>query len=91
MTFRAVIGPTQRAAPQVTRQVVVVLEAATSPRSRADLQATAGLEDREDFRNVYLEPLIDAGWLAMTSPDRPRRSRQRYRTTPVGAKRLEET
>ena len=58
------------------------------PCSRSELQAAAGLKDREHFRKTYLEPLIDSGWLAMTNPDKPQSSRQRYRLTPAGAQAL---
>jgi len=44
----------------------------------------AGLRDREHFRSAYLEPLLDAGWIEMTIPDKPRSSKQRYRTTEAG-------
>lgn len=30
-----------------------------------------GLSDRKHFRNLYLQPLLDAGLLAMTLPDKP--------------------
>jgi ATP-dependent DNA helicase RecG len=33
---------------------------------------------------AYLEPLLAAGWLQLTIPDKPRSSRQRYRTTDLG-------
>jgi ATP-dependent DNA helicase RecG len=48
------------------------------------LQNAAGLKDREHFRTAYLEPLLDAGLLEMTIPDKPKSSRQRYRTTAAG-------
>jgi hypothetical protein len=49
-----------------------------------DLQAATGLTDREHFRKAYLEPLLAAGWLEMTLPDKPQSPRQRYRTTKQG-------
>ena len=85
VTFRVQIGPT----PQVTPQVVVVLQsAATAPRTRAELQHAAGLKDREHFRTTYLEPLLGAGLLEMTIPNKPKSSRQRYRTTAAGVRAL---
>jgi hypothetical protein len=39
---------------------------------------------------AYLQLLLDAGWLEMTIPDKPRSSKQRYRTTAAGLKALEE-
>ena len=81
---------TPQVAPQVTPQVAAVLRGALSPASREDLLALAGLKDRVHFLRAYLQPLLDAGWLEMTIPDKPRSSKQRYRTRPAGVKALEE-
>ena len=86
VTFRAAIGPT----PQVTPQVVAILKAAGGFRSRGELQDAAGLKDREHFRRAYLEPLLAAGWIEMAIPDKPRSSKQRYRTTVAGKRILEQ-
>jgi ATP-dependent DNA helicase RecG len=43
-----------------------------------------GLSDREHFRKAYLEPLLKAGWIEMTIPDKTRSSKQQYRTTQLG-------
>jgi len=75
-------GP--RKDPAGTPQVVAVLSAATNPQSRAQLQATAGLVDREHFRRDYLEVLLSSGLLERTIPDKPTSSRQRYRLTAAG-------
>jgi ATP-dependent DNA helicase RecG len=98
VTFRAQIGPTPQVAPHVTPQVepqvapqaVAVLRAAVSPRTRAELQDAAGLKDRKHFRTAYLDPLVEAGLLSMTIPDKPRSSQQRYQTTEAGARLIEE-
>jgi ATP-dependent DNA helicase RecG len=47
------------------------------------------LKDREHFRRAYLEPLLAADWLEMTIPDKPRSSKQRYRTTVAGTRALD--
>jgi len=86
VTFRAEIAVT----PQITPQVVAILQAAEHPSSRSQLQDVAGLKDREHFRTAYLEPLLAAGWIAMTIPDKPTSSRQRYRTTAAGERVLRE-
>jgi len=46
--------------------------------------AIAGRTDRTKFRNQVLKPLIDAGFIKMTIPDKPRSSKQKYRLTPKG-------
>ncbi len=65
------------------------LKAARIPRTRAELQKAAGLKDRKHFRKAYLDPLVEAGLLEMTIPDKPRSSQQRYRTTAAGGTLLE--
>ena len=88
VTFRVAVGTTQiitpHETPQVTPQVTAVLDAARVPRSRAELQAAAGLADREYFRKAYLEALLHVGWIERTIPEKPRCRLQRYRTTEAG-------
>ena len=74
---------------QVTAQVARILEAAKTPRTREELQEAAGISHREHFRTAYLLPLLSAGWLARTIPDKPRSRMQRYRTTAAGNEVIE--
>lgn len=91
-TFRPNVEITDKITPQVTQrvtlqatpQVIAVLESARTARTREELQKATGLKDREHFRKTYLEQLLVAGWLEMTIPDKPRSSKQRYRTTDLG-------
>ena len=73
---------------QVIEQVAIMLQAACEPRSLKELQSTVGLKHRPHFMKSYLEPLLAARWLEMTIPDKPRSSKQRYRTTDLGHKVL---
>jgi ATP-dependent DNA helicase RecG len=79
---------TQQVIPQATPQVISLLESARTALTREELQKAVGLRDREHFRKAYLEPLLSAGWLEMMIPDKPRSSKQRYRTTDIGRKVL---
>ena len=88
VTLRAPISPAPQVTPQVTPQVRAVLQAATQFRRRSELQDAAGLKDREHFRRTYLEPLLAAGWLEMEIPEKPRSSKQRYRTTAAGRRAI---
>ncbi len=65
----------------MTPQVARVLEAARSDCSFAQLQAAAGLKDRVHFLKTHPEPLLLAGWIERTIPDKPRSSKQKYRLT----------
>jgi predicted HTH transcriptional regulator len=76
--------PTPQATPQAATQVAKLLEAAGEVQTRELLQRAAGMADREHFRKTYLEPLLTAGWIERTLPDKPTSPHQRYRLTEKG-------
>jgi DNA-binding PadR family transcriptional regulator len=47
-----------------------------------------GLKDDEHFRKSYLLPALEAGLIEMTIQDKPRSSKQKYRLTAKGRRRL---
>ncbi|MDE3257704.1 MAG: transcriptional regulator [Gemmatimonadota bacterium] len=53
--------------------------------------ASVSRKDRTKFRNQVLKPLLDAGWLEMTIPDKPTSSKQKYRLTDKGRQLLAES
>ena len=81
-------------APQVAGQVgtklalsrhqVEILRKCIKDSMLVDLMAIAERSDRTKFRHQVLNPLIKAGWIEMTIPEKPRSSKQRYRTTAAG-------
>jgi len=75
---------------QATPQVVAILKAARTASSREELQKAVDLKDRRHFRKAYLDSLLDAGWLEMMIPEKPRSPKQRYRTTDLGRKVLDQ-
>ena len=48
-----------------------------------------GRINRAKFKNQVLKPLLEAGWLEMTIPDKPTSSKQTYRLTEKGRKKGE--
>lgn len=48
------------------------------PRSRAQLQKFCKISSREYFRTKILNPLINAGKVQLTIPDKPTSSKQKY-------------
>ena len=54
-----------------------------------ELLAIAGRTNRTKFRDQVINPLINAGLIEMAIPDKPRSSKQRYRTTAAGRSVLE--
>jgi ATP-dependent DNA helicase RecG len=88
---QAEIPQVPRKYPASTPQVVAMLIAASTEEiSREQLQAAAGMKDREHFRKAYLNVLLDSGLLEMTVPGKPRSSKQRYRLTAFGRQFLEQ-
>ena len=98
VTFRAAIGPGFGEAPgrhqvgtksALSPHQVQVLEAARDPRPIQEFLELCGRSDRTKFRDQVIRPLLDAGLLEMTVPDKPRSSKQRYRTTVAGRRALD--
>jgi ATP-dependent DNA helicase RecG len=57
---------------------------AREPKTLTDLMGLAGHSNRTRFRVEVLAPLLEAGLLEMTLPDKPRSPKQRYRLTEAG-------
>ena len=80
-------GVTPQVNPQVTGEVtpqVRLLQAISGEMTARQLRQVLNLADREHFRTGYLLPALDAGWIEMTIPDKPRSRLQRYRLTAAG-------
>jgi ATP-dependent DNA helicase RecG len=74
----------ERATEQVTGEVWRLLAVMTSDMKRAEIQLALGLKHEDHFREAYLLPALAANVIAMTQPDKPRSSKQRYRLTERG-------
>lgn len=73
---------TTQVTTQVATQVGRLLNTAMADaRTRQELQTAAGMANREHFRKFYIEPLVVAGWLAPTIPEKPTSRLQKYRLT----------
>jgi ATP-dependent DNA helicase RecG len=67
-----------------SRHQVEILDKCLEEQPFMELMKITGRSDRTKFRRQVLGPLIAEGLLEMTIPDKPRSSRQRYRTTAAG-------
>ncbi len=77
--------PTAQVTTQVTAQVGKLFNAAVAEgKSREELQSATGLADREHFRKFYIEPMVAAGLLERTIPDKPTSPAQKYRLSDKG-------
>lgn len=63
---------------------VQVLELADVPRAIAEFMVPSGRTDRTKFWDQVVAPLLEARLLEVTIPDKPRSSKQQYRTTDDG-------
>jgi len=68
----------------LSRHQVEILNQCKEERPIGDLMEIAKRTDRTKFRNQVLNPLLNAGLLEMTIPDKPRSSKQKYRLTEKG-------
>lgn len=55
----------------------------------SELLEAVGRSNRTKFRDHVLAPLLEAGLMEMTIPEKPRSPKQKYRTTNVGLKAIE--
>ena len=73
----------------LSRHQVEILRTCIKDSALVDLMVIAGRSDRTKFRNQVLKPLIAAGFIELTIPDKPRSPKQLYRTTAAGRAVLE--
>ncbi len=79
-----------RVTPQVgtksalSRHQVEILRKCQDESALVDLMAVTERTDRTKFRDKVLNPMLEAGLIEMTIPDKPRSRNQRYRLTGKG-------
>lgn len=61
-----------------------LIEFCNTQHSITEIMQVLGWKDRTKFRNKYIKPLLTRGLLAMTFPDKPNSSKQKYFTTELG-------
>ena len=76
------LGPSR---DQVTAQV---LNFCQEPRKSSEIMGLIGLKHWKIFQTNYLKPLLQQELLAMTIPEKPTSSKQRYITTEAGKEAL---
>lgn len=76
--------PTEEVAGEVTGEVERLVRIVGKPMKRREIQGLLELKHEDHFRNSYLSPALESGFVEMTIPDKPRSSNQKYRLTPRG-------
>jgi ATP-dependent DNA helicase RecG len=77
-------------AGEVTGEVKRLLAVMQGDMKRTEIQTALGLKHEDHFREAYLRPALEGGYIEMTIPDKPRSRLQRYRLTAVGQARLQD-
>ena len=70
--------------PEVTPEVRKMLKVMQGEMSRKEIQQKLGLTDEKHFREFYQQPAVAVELIALTIPDKPRSSKQKYRLTEKG-------
>ena len=63
--------------------IIMVL---VNEKSRSELMALLDLKHAGNFRDNYMKPSMDKGYIEMTLPDTPKSKNQKYRLTAKGQK-----
>lgn len=74
----------------LSRDQVQIIHNLLKDRAITDLMELLGRANRTKFRDQVLNPLIRAGFVEMTIPDKPRSSKQKYRLTEKGRKVIQD-
>ena len=89
--FKGVVPQETEGIPQtgtksaLSRHQVDILRKCVSESGLVDLMSLTGRSDRTKFKRQVMNPLLEAGLIEMTIPDKPRSSKQKYRLTAKGS------
>lgn len=91
MTFQPALRPEDREqTAQVTAEVAAqVLDFCRMPRRASEIMGLLGLKHWKSFQKNDLQPLLEAGIVERTIPDKPTSGKQRYQPGPKGKILLE--
>ncbi|MFH2203835.1 MAG: ATP-binding protein [Elusimicrobiota bacterium] len=82
------LGASQGTKSALSRHQVRILDFCKHPRPLVEIMKLLRRSDRTKFREGVLGPLLTAGLIVPTIPEKPRSRLQRYRTTAAGATTL---
>jgi len=79
----------EQGSEQVNEQVTI-LKFCSTPKRKQDILAHLGLKPVYMNFKRHIQPLVEQRFIEMTFPDKPRSPKQRYRTTNLGRKVLDQ-
>ena len=68
----------------LSRDQVEILRLCRQEQPLVAMMKAVGRQNRTKFRDGFVKPLVEAGLLELTIPDKPRSRLQKYRLTPAG-------
>jgi len=68
----------------LSQDQVEILRLCRQERTLVELMNASGRRNRTKFRDSFIKPLLEEGFLVLTIPGKPRSRMQRYRTTGAG-------
>lgn len=81
-------APKQRVKEEFSTIAKKICEFCRNPRLMGEILTFLNRSDRTKFKKRYINPLIEEGMLELTVPDKPKSSNQRYVTTKIGERFL---
>ncbi len=76
--------PGKGTAPEVTPEVISLLQVLNGEMSRREIMSKLGLADEKHFRKHYQQRAVKAGLIELTIPEKPTSRLQKYRLTRLG-------
>lgn len=71
-------------APEVSPEVAWMPAVLQGEMNRTEIMEAIGLKNEKHFREHYQQTAVAVGLVAMSIPDKPKSSEQRYRCTALG-------
>jgi len=76
---------TPKVTPKATPKALELLRALKQgPKTRSEIMESMNLKDRKSLRENYINPALEANYIAMQYPDSPKHPNQKYYLTDLG-------
>jgi hypothetical protein len=89
--FMMQLGRFDQLTSEVIPEVMNMLKMIKGEITRNEIMTILGLKDEKHFREHYMQTVINAHFMEMTIPDKPRSKNQKYRLTAIGQNLLKDS